>query len=156
MYQGFWSLTSHSSEIRGLRSAKCSSETLQYLLYFMYKKTHVFFFDFHFVQLYIFTLWMPWWGNSFFPSFLVRNLKPRKGLSKLNTCPVVHSIFWIYLNLYYIDTATVLWKWKCYVSMLMYGNLLEDQIALTVCWFSCRNSLLYGLHHHHDSIAFYK
>ena len=32
---------SHSSEIRGLRSTKCSSETLQNLLYFMYKKTHV-------------------------------------------------------------------------------------------------------------------
>ena len=30
----------HSSEIRGLRSTKCSSETLQNLLYFMYKKTH--------------------------------------------------------------------------------------------------------------------
>ena len=41
----------HSSEIRGLRSTKCSSETLQNLLYFMYKKTHVVFFVFHFVQL---------------------------------------------------------------------------------------------------------
>ena len=47
----------HSSEIRdGLRSTKCSSETHQNLLYFMYKKTHVVFFVFHFVQLYIFTL----------------------------------------------------------------------------------------------------
>ena len=53
-------LTIHSSEIRGLRSTKCSSETLQNLLYFMYKKTHVVFFVFHFVQLYIFTLWLPW------------------------------------------------------------------------------------------------
>ena len=31
----------HSSEIRGLRSMKCSSETLQNLPYFMYKKTRV-------------------------------------------------------------------------------------------------------------------
>ena len=46
----------HSSEIRGLPSTKCSSETLQNLLYFMYKKTHVVFFVFHFVQLYNFTL----------------------------------------------------------------------------------------------------
>ena len=46
----------HSSEIRGLRLTKSSSETLQNLLYFMYKKTHVVFFVFHFVQLYIFTL----------------------------------------------------------------------------------------------------
>ena len=46
----------HSSEIRGLRSTKCSSETLQNLLYFMYKKTHVVLFVFRFVQLYIFTL----------------------------------------------------------------------------------------------------
>ena len=47
----------HSSEIRGLRSTKCSSETFQNLLYFMYKKTHVVcsFFGFHFVQLYFFT-----------------------------------------------------------------------------------------------------
>ena len=42
----------HSSEIRGLCSTKCSSETLQNLLYFMYKKTHVVFFVFHLVQLY--------------------------------------------------------------------------------------------------------
>ena len=34
----------HSSEIRGLRSTNCYSETLQNLLYFMYKKTHVGFF----------------------------------------------------------------------------------------------------------------
>ena len=33
---------------------KCSSETLQNLLYFIYKKTHVVFFVFYFVQLYIF------------------------------------------------------------------------------------------------------
>ena len=46
----------HSSEIRGLRSTKCSSEMLQNLLCFMYKKTHVVLFVFHFVQLYIFTL----------------------------------------------------------------------------------------------------
>ena len=49
-------LRGHSSEIRGLRSTKCSSETFQNLLYFMYKKTHVVFLVFHFVQLYIFTL----------------------------------------------------------------------------------------------------
>ena len=55
-------LIRHSSEIRGLRSMKCSSETLQNLLYFMYKKTHVgsFLFVFHFVQLYIFTLTITW------------------------------------------------------------------------------------------------
>ena len=43
---------------RGLHSMKCSSETLPNLQYFMYKikKTHVVFFVFHFVQLYIFTL----------------------------------------------------------------------------------------------------
>ena len=46
----------HSSEIRGLRSTKFSSETHQNLLYFMYKKTHVVFFVSHFVQFYIFTL----------------------------------------------------------------------------------------------------
>ena len=50
----------HSSKISGLCSTKCSSEMLQNLLYFMYKKTHVVFFVFHFMQLYIFTLWMPW------------------------------------------------------------------------------------------------
>ena len=33
----------HTSEIRDLRSTKCSSKTLQNLLYFMYKKTHVVF-----------------------------------------------------------------------------------------------------------------
>ena len=42
----------HSSEIRGLCSTKCSSEMLQNLLYFMYKKTNVVFLVFHFVQLY--------------------------------------------------------------------------------------------------------
>ena len=49
-------LLGHSSEIRGLRSTKCSSKTLQNLLYFtyVYKKTHVIFFVFHFVQLYFF------------------------------------------------------------------------------------------------------
>ena len=55
----------HSSEIRGLRSTKCSSKTLQNLLYFMYKKTREVFFVFHFVQLYIFTLWMPWSLSTF-------------------------------------------------------------------------------------------
>ena len=35
---------------------KCSSETLQILLYFMYKKTHVVFFVFHFVQLLFFLM----------------------------------------------------------------------------------------------------
>ena len=45
----------HSSEIRCLRSTKCSSKTPQNLLYFMYRKTHVVFFVFHFKQLYIFT-----------------------------------------------------------------------------------------------------
>ena len=54
--EDFLSETPHSSEIRGLRSTKCSSKTLQNLLYFMYKKTQVVFFLFHFVQLYIFTL----------------------------------------------------------------------------------------------------
>ena len=44
----------HSSEKRGLRSTNCSSKTLQNLLYFMYKKIHVVFFVFHFVQLYFF------------------------------------------------------------------------------------------------------
>ena len=34
---------------------KCSREMLQNLPYFMHKKTHVVFFVFHFVQLYIFT-----------------------------------------------------------------------------------------------------
>ena len=47
-------IVDHSSEKRGLRSAKCSSKTLQNLLYFMYKKTHVLFFVFHCVQLYFF------------------------------------------------------------------------------------------------------
>ena len=46
--------TLHSSEIRGLRSTRCSSETLQNLLYFMYKKTQVVFFVFHFLQIYFF------------------------------------------------------------------------------------------------------
>ena len=52
----YYILHCHSSEIRGLRSTKCSSEMLQNLLYFMHRKTHVVFFVFHFVQLYIFTL----------------------------------------------------------------------------------------------------
>ena len=47
---------SHSSEIRGLRSTKCSSNTLKNLLYFIYKKTNVVCFVCHFVQLYIFAL----------------------------------------------------------------------------------------------------
>ena len=50
---------SHSSEIRGLSSTKSSSEMLQNLLYFMYKKTHVAFFVFHFVQLYFFSYECP-------------------------------------------------------------------------------------------------
>ena len=49
--KGKYSITNHSSEIRGLRSTKYSSKTLQNLLYFMYKKTHIVFFVFHFVQL---------------------------------------------------------------------------------------------------------
>ena len=44
----------HSSEIRGLRLMKLPSEMLQNLLYFMYKKTHVVLFVFHFMQLYFF------------------------------------------------------------------------------------------------------
>ena len=48
--------TSHSSEIRGLHLMKLPSEMFQNFLYFMYKKTHVVFYVFHFVQLYIFTL----------------------------------------------------------------------------------------------------
>ena len=47
---GKFYLLVHSSEIRGLRWMKCSSETLQNLLYFMYKKTHVVFFIFHFIK----------------------------------------------------------------------------------------------------------
>ena len=46
----------HSSEIRGLRSMKCSSETLQNLLYIMYKKTHVVFFCFSFRATLLFAL----------------------------------------------------------------------------------------------------
>ena len=38
----------------------------------IYKKTHVVFFVFHFVQLYIFTLWLPWW------SMLTVNHHPQK------------------------------------------------------------------------------
>ena len=45
--------TAYSSEIRGLRSTKYSREMLQNLLYFMYNKTHVVFFVFHFVLFYI-------------------------------------------------------------------------------------------------------
>ena len=48
------SLVLHSSEKRGLRSTFCPRETLQNLLYFMHKKTHVVFFVFHFVQLWVF------------------------------------------------------------------------------------------------------
>ena len=36
----------YSSEIRDLSSTKCSSKTLQNLLYFLYKKTHIIFFIF--------------------------------------------------------------------------------------------------------------
>ena len=40
---------------------KYSSKTIQKLLYFIYyEKTSVVFVVFHFVQLWIFTLWMPW------------------------------------------------------------------------------------------------
>ena len=46
----------HSSEIRGLCSTKCSRETLQNLLYFMYKKTHVVFFRFSFRAILYFYL----------------------------------------------------------------------------------------------------
>ena len=46
----------HTSKINGLCSIINSKKTLQTLLYFMYKKTHVVFFVFHIVQLYIFTL----------------------------------------------------------------------------------------------------
>ena len=47
--------STHSSEIRGLQSAKSSGETLQNLPYFIYKETQVIFFLFlHFVELYIF------------------------------------------------------------------------------------------------------
>ena len=49
----------HTSEIKGLRSTKCSTETLQNLLYFMYKKTHVVFFIFHLVQFYFFSYECP-------------------------------------------------------------------------------------------------
>ena len=48
IHQNGIGLSYHSLEIRGLRSTKCSSETLQNLLYFMYKNTHVI----QFVQLY--------------------------------------------------------------------------------------------------------
>ena len=44
----------HSSEIRSLCLIKCSSKTLQNLLYFWNMKTHVVFFVFHFVLLYFF------------------------------------------------------------------------------------------------------
>ena len=49
--------------IRSLRSTKCSSEMLQNLLYFMYKKTHVVFFVFHFGQIYIFALHCMLWAR---------------------------------------------------------------------------------------------
>ena len=44
----------HSSEKRGLCLMKGASETLQNLPYIYHKKTHVVFFVFHFVLLYIF------------------------------------------------------------------------------------------------------
>ena len=43
----------HSSEIRGWCLMKWPSKTLQNLPYFMYKKIHVVFFVFHFVQLWV-------------------------------------------------------------------------------------------------------
>ena len=46
----------HSSEMRGLRSTKCSSKTHQNLLYFMYKKTHVVFFSFFILHNFTFPL----------------------------------------------------------------------------------------------------
>ena len=76
----------HSSEIRGLRSTKCSSETLQNLLYFMYKKTHVVFFVFHFEQL------------SFFPNECPDLFRHRPGHSlesifpMISLCEVVVSV----------------------------------------------------------------
>ena len=51
----FYELCLHSSEKRGLCSTYCSRETLQNLPYYCNKKTHVVFFVFHFVQLYVFT-----------------------------------------------------------------------------------------------------
>ena len=48
--------TAHSSEIRGLCSTKCSSKTLQNLLYFMYDKAHVVFFPFSFRATLLFPL----------------------------------------------------------------------------------------------------
>ena len=44
------------SGMRGFCSMKCSRQMLQNLLYNIYKKTQVFFFVFHFMPLYIFTL----------------------------------------------------------------------------------------------------
>ena len=48
--------TNHSSEIRGLCSTKCSSETLQNLLYFMYKENPRSFFRFLFRATLLFPL----------------------------------------------------------------------------------------------------
>ena len=48
----------HYSEIRSWCSTKCSRKMLQNFLYFMCKNTHVIFFLFDLVQLYIFTFWM--------------------------------------------------------------------------------------------------
>ena len=39
---------------------KCSSETLQNLLYFIYKKTHLVLFSFSFHVIFLFPLLMPW------------------------------------------------------------------------------------------------
>ena len=52
-------LGNHSSEKRGLRTTKCSSKMLRNMLYFMYKKTHVFFVCFSFrATLYFYGLFI--------------------------------------------------------------------------------------------------
>ena len=50
----------HSSEKRGLRSTFWPREMLQNLLCLWKKKTQVVFFVFHFEQLWVLPLWMPW------------------------------------------------------------------------------------------------
>ena len=47
-------LLTHSSEIRGLCLMKCPSEILENLPYIYHNKSHVVFFVFHFMQLYLF------------------------------------------------------------------------------------------------------
>ena len=51
-----FSIAYHSSEIRGLSTRKCSSETLQKLLYFMYKKSRIVFVCFSFCATLLFPL----------------------------------------------------------------------------------------------------